>query len=100
MNLEVSLTGGAAELTVRGEVFTAPVSKGQRPIVTDVIAATGKISALALPAGTYAYKYHVTGGVGAFTVAVDEAGTGRRIANDDEDTKFGFSGKTLTFEIP
>jgi hypothetical protein len=100
MNLELSLTGGAAELTVRGEVFTAPVAKGQKPIVSDVIAAAGKISAFALPAGTYAYKYHVSAGVGAFTVAVDEAGTGRHIANDDEDTKFGFSGKTLTFEVP
>jgi hypothetical protein len=99
MNLEVSLTGSAPELTIRGEVFTVPVAKGQKPIVTDVIAAAGKISAFALPAGKYAYKYHVSAGVGAFAVSVDEAGTGRHIARDDEDTKFGFSGKALTFEV-
>jgi len=100
MNLELSLMGGAADLTVRGEVFTAPVAKGQKPIVTDVIAAAGKISAFALPPGRYAYRYHVSAGVGAFTVALDEAGTGRHIANDDEDTKFGYSGKALAFEVP
>jgi len=100
MNLEVGLTSGAADLTIQGEIYVSPVAKGQQPIVPDVKAAAGKVSAFALPSGKYEYKYHVSGGVGAFTVSIDDTGTGRHIAREDEDTKFGFSGKGLPFEVP
>jgi hypothetical protein len=100
MNLALSVDSKSADLTVEGEVFAAPVKKADHPRVSHVIASSGMSSRFVLPVGKYEYKYHVSAGVGPLTVAIVCVDDGRVIAKDDEDTKYGFSGKVLSFEVP
>jgi hypothetical protein len=99
MDLVISLSADALGLTVVGEVYSSPVKADQAPKVSDVIAANGKVSHLALTHGSYEYRFHIEAAVGKCTVKVSRGDNGQTIASKDYDTKFGFHGKVLSFEV-
>jgi hypothetical protein len=99
MDLVISLSAEAPDLAVIGEVYRSPVKVDQSPEVSDVIAANGKVSHLTLAHGSYEYRFHIEAGVGKCSMKVSRGDTGQTIASKDYDTKFGFHGKVLSFEV-
>ncbi|WP_437829943.1 hypothetical protein [Sorangium sp. So ce1153] len=100
MKLSISLDhDGSVHLRTIGEVFTPPLTETSKPEVSDVNAQKGRPSRFVLQPGVYEYHFHVDNGSGAFTVAVTPEGTQEPIASKQFDTKYGFAGKVLRFEV-
>lgn len=99
MKLKVVVTSKAPALQTHGEVYTVAGIDHDPPVVSDVIASNGKESYFSLDPGSYVYAFAIGNGMGALTVTVALAATGEALASDDFDTKYGYYGNELKFEV-
>ncbi|WP_437589703.1 hypothetical protein [Sorangium sp. So ce1000] len=87
------------QLRVVGEIFSPPLTDTSTAQVSDVNAQKERPSHFVLPPGSYEYHFHVDNGAGVYTVSVTPEGAETPIVSKKFDTKFGFSGRVLRFEV-
>lgn len=100
MRLKVAVSSKAPALQTNGEIYTfAGLADTQPPVVSDVIAADHKESFFSLDPGVYVYEFAISSGMGPLNVKVVRVDTGDVLASKDFDTKYGYYGNDLKFEI-
>lgn len=96
--VSLAMKAGDVHLRAIGEVFVPPMTNTSKPVVPNVVVRTGAPDTFRLAKGKYEYQFHVEGGRGSFTLEAKDDND-IQLGADEFDTKYGFAGKVLPFEV-